>query len=258
VPNLQLPYRKSNLPYEAPAHLLFVDDDDDYREVIAAELGDQGFRVTEFSESSGLVDYFSEGHSADAILLDWNLPTVSGIELVSLLKSRGVQTPVIMLTGMPGSHYEIEALDRGAVDFVDKAKGVSVLARRVRLTIAAREESEYSVRSRDRLGCGALVLRPQVSRAYWLGHELDLTVTEFNIVRKLISNVGEHVTYREIYDCVHHCGFIAGSGEDGYRTNVRSTIKRIRNKFRGVDQDFTEIENFPAFGYRWRKPATGS
>jgi two-component system response regulator ChvI len=60
------------------------------------------------------------------------------------------------------------------------------------------------------------------------------------------------VTYRAIYDCVHHAGFIAGSGEDGFRTNVRSSIKRIRIKFRTMDAEFSEIENFPAFGYRWR------
>jgi two-component system response regulator ChvI len=53
---------------------------------------------------------------------------------------------------------------------------------------------------------------------------------------------------------VHHCGFIAGSGEDGYRTNVRSSVKRIRNKFRAIDADFQEIENFAAFGYCWRQP----
>ena len=62
-----------------------------------------------------------------------------------------------------------------------------------------------------------------------------------------------HVTYRAVYDCMHHVGFIAGSGENGYRTNVRSSIKRIRNKFRAVDPSFAEIDNYPSFGYRWGK-----
>jgi len=56
---------------------------------------------------------------------------------------------------------------------------------------------------------------------------------------------------------VHSAGFIAGSGEDGYRTNVRSSMKRIRNKFRAIDDAFNEIENFPAFGYRWQGNTSG-
>jgi two-component system response regulator ChvI len=84
-----------------------------------------------------------------------------------------------------------------------------------------------------------------------------LTVTEFNIVHLLASRAGEYVTYRAIYDCVHSVGFVAGSGEDGYRTNVRSSIKRIRNKFSAIDDQFGEIGNFPAFGYCWGSAPDG-
>ncbi len=62
------------------------------------------------------------------------------------------------------------------------------------------------------------------------------------------------MTYRSLYDRVHYEGFIAGSGDQGYRTNVRSVIKRIRKKFREVDPTFAEIENYLAFGYCWGKP----
>jgi two-component system response regulator ChvI len=53
---------------------------------------------------------------------------------------------------------------------------------------------------------------------------------------------------------MHYEGFIAGSGDDGYRTNVRSTIKRIRNKFREIDPVFEEIKNSVALGYCWGNP----
>ena len=66
-----------------------------------------------------------------------------------------------------------------------------------------------------------------------------------------MTNLGNHLTYRAVYDTMHHTGFIAGSGEDGYRTNVRSCIKRIRNKFRALDGNFACIANYPSFGYRW-------
>ena len=90
-------------------------------------------------------------------------------------------------------------------------------------------------------------------RATWKRADLDLTLTEFNIVYLLASRSGEYVTYRAVYDCVHGVGFVAGSGENGFRANVRSSIKRIRIKFRAVDHRFHEIENFAAVGYCWRQ-----
>ena len=63
------------------------------------------------------------------------------------------------------------------------------------------------------------------------------------------------MSYREIYDLVHGEGFVAGAGEDGYRANVRTFIKRIRQKFRDLDDTFDRIENYPSYGYRW---ATGA
>jgi two-component system response regulator ChvI len=52
---------------------------------------------------------------------------------------------------------------------------------------------------------------------------------------------------------VHGKGFVAGEGPEGYRANVRTFIKRIRQKFRNIDSKFEQIENYPGFGYRWRE-----
>ena len=92
-----------------------------------------------------------------------------------------------------------------------------------------------------------------MSRAYWSDSDMSLTKGEYKIVHLLVSNVGRYVTYRAIYDRLHYEGFIAGSGDDGYRGNVRSAIKRIRNKFRDLDPTFAEIENYSSFGYCWGK-----
>jgi two-component system response regulator ChvI len=234
-----------------PIRLVLVDDDNDYREVAGAELGYHGFEVTDFGDGPPALDYFSVGNSSDVIVLDWNLPTTCGIDLLPQLRRLGVHIPVIILTALSGTTFEMAALDRGALDFVDKSRGVPVLAKRARL-IANAAKHPAGLPAEEVLEWGELRLRPRVSRAYWRGVDVGLTVTEFNIVRRLIENVGDHVSYRSIYDCVHHCGFIAGSGENGYRTNVRSSVKRIRNKFRAVDSGFQQIENFAAFGYCWR------
>jgi two-component system response regulator ChvI len=238
--------------------LIFVDDDDDYREAAAGELMDLGFAVESFADGASMLDALGNGHTgADVIVLDWGLPAVSGIDLLPRLRRQGIQLPVVFLTGRSTPAHENLAFDRGALDFVDKARGVPILAKRIRLIVeSAKRPVELEVD--ETLHCGRLMLKPRISRAYWDDADVNLTLTEFNIVRLLASNVGKHVTYRAVYDCMHHVGFIAGSGEHGYRTNVRSSIKRIRNKFRLIDSGFGEIENYPSFGYRWGKPTDGT
>jgi two-component system response regulator ChvI len=98
---------------------------------------------------------------------------------------------------------------------------------------------------------GSLTMRSDTSRAYWRGVELELTLTEFNILVLMVTRAGEDVAYREIYDLVHGKDFIAGYGAEGYRANVRTFIKRIRKKFRDADPEFDLIDNYAGFGYRW-------
>jgi two-component system response regulator ChvI len=237
--------------------LVLVDDDEDFREAACAELDDLGFAVESFADGASMFDYLVAGNSAEVIVLDWRLRAGCGIDLLPQLRRRGIQIPVIFLTGISATAYETAALDRGALDFVDKARGIPILARRVRLIVESGKQPP-EVPKEEVIQCGKLSLRAKVSRAYWNDVDVDLTVTEFNIVHLLAQNAGEYVTNRAIYDCVHRVGFVAGSGEDGYRTNVRSSVKRIRNKFRAIDGDFAEIENFPGFGYRWRNTANST
>src|SRR5882762_1003102 len=219
-----VPRPKAGGDGEERIRLIFVDDNDDYREAASAELVDLGFVVETFADGASMLDSVADGIAADVIVLDWSLPMMSGIDLLPRLRREGIQLPVVFLTGRSSPSHENLAFDRGELE-VDES-----------------------------LHCGRLMLKPRVSRAFWDTVDVNLTLTEFNIVRQLASNVGNHVTYRAVYDCMHHVGFIAGSGENGYRTNVRSSIKRIRNKFRLIDPEFAEIENYPSFGYRWGRP----
>lgn len=240
---------------EAPRiRLILVDDDAAFRQSVGAELAEYGFDIVEFGDSQSLFDYFAEGSGADVIVLDWNLPATGGMDILPQLRRLGVMIPVVILTSMAGTANEIAAFDRGALDFIDKSRGAHVLARRAKL-IAMASKLPPEIPTEEIIEVGPLTLKPRLSRAYWRDADVGLTVTEFNIIRRLADSPGDHLSYRTIYDCVHHCGFIAGSGEDGYKTNVRSSVKRIRNKFRAIDADFMEIENFPAFGYCWKSPA---
>ena len=233
--------------------VLHVEDDPNCREAIADQLLDHGFVVRSFADAFSLADGLAVSSEADIILLDWDLPNISGIELLVELRQCGVNLPVVFLTGYGFTAQENLAFQSGAVDFIDKARGIEILATRLRRLVRAPKSAAVPPRA-SLVVCGKLVLNPNISRAYWNDRDVGLTLGEYKVVHLLASNAGRWVTYRAIYDRVHYEGFIGGSGEDGYRMNVRGIIRRIRKKFFQCDETFAEIENFPDLGYRWTNP----
>ena len=235
-----------------------VDDDDLFRESLGLNLTDEGFDVVSFDRGEPALTFFAEGGSVDIVLLDWRMPKMDGIEVLRQMRARGIDLPVIFLTVLSDQIYEEAALAGGALDFVEKSRSLPILLRRMSLILdgakganddQAEASAETAGQSVHRLG--KLELRLENSRALWDGTRVDLTLTEFNIVRLMATRPDEDVSYRDIYDLVHGKGFMAGYGPSGYRANVRAFIKRIRQKFRAIDEAFDCIENYPGFGYRW-------
>jgi two-component system, OmpR family, response regulator ChvI len=220
------------------------------RGFLTDELSRQGFAVRNIASLAGAPD---AARDADVIVLHCDRVKISSIDLLVKLHRQGVNIPVVLLTDQALPAHECLALDRGAVDVICKSRGPEVLGRRLRSAVKASDRTDQP-QSGGSMICGELLLRTDVSQAYWNNVDLGLTLGEYNIVHLLASNVGRYVTYRAIYDRLHHQGFLARSGNDGYRANVRSAIKRIRNKFRECDPAFVEIENYTGFGYCWKKP----
>ena len=129
-----------------PIRLVFVDDDDDYREAATAEIVDLGFVVESFADGAAMLASVADGLDADVIVLDWSMPTMSGIELLPRLRREGIRLPVVFLTGRSAHSHEHLAFDRGAVDFVDKSRGVPILAKRIHAIV----ESQATTRARGR------------------------------------------------------------------------------------------------------------
>ncbi len=231
-----------------------IEDDGDYRRALAEDLSDRGFSVQGFADGASFLQSPDAARDADVVLLDWGLPQTSGIDLLPQMRRRGIRLPVVFLTGRALTKYESLAFERGAADFIDKARGVDVLVKRLRRAVETAAGPAAVLPAEKSMMLVKLVLKPKISRAWWNHVDVGLTVGEYKIVELLASNAGRYVTYRAIYDRMHYAGFVAGSGDHGYRSNVRSCIKRIRIKFRQCDPDFDEIENYMAFGYCWKKP----
>jgi two-component system, OmpR family, response regulator ChvI len=233
-------------------HLLLIDDDDLFRESLGLNLLDEGYEVTSFDNGREVLAYLDRGGSADVMLLDWRMPSLTGLDVLRRMRAAGFTIPVIFLTVLSDDIYEEAALEGGAVDFIDKSRRLPILLKRLQLIAeGGRPAIELEPARLPSLRLDALTLRFDTNRAAWRGHSVDLTLTEFKILTLLAEKAGQDVGYREIYDLVHGKDFIAGHGSEGYRANVRTFIKRIRKKFRDVDPGFDHIQNYAGFGYRW-------
>lgn len=240
-------------PTTRAARILLVDDEEDFRETLSLSLGDEGFGVTSFAGGAAALEHLASGEAADVILLGWRMPGINGIEVLREMRERGVTAPVVFVTGLGGDDYEEAALASGAADFIEKSRRLSILVRRLQMILdGQRPLPAPSQRRSDGLfRLGELELRLDSNRAFWRGQTIVLTLTEFRMVARLALTPGQDVSYREIYDIVHGKDFAAGNGSDGYRTNVRTFIKRIRRKFHDSDAEFDCIQNYPRFGYHW-------
>jgi two-component system, OmpR family, response regulator ChvI len=231
-------------------HILVVDDDELFRESVSTNLIDAGFSADTFSDGSSAIEHLSSLPAVDVVLLDWKMPGMTGIEVLQRMRNNGIEIPVIFLTILSDQIFEEAGLVGGAVDFIEKARSFSILLRRIELILSGnklRTQTPPDGQSRS----GDLCLDSETRRATWKNTQVQLTLTEFNIVKYLSELSGRDVSYRKLYDLVHGEGFSAGDGEIGYRTNVRALIKRIRQKFKDIDPQFGRIKNYPSFGYRW-------
>ena len=240
--------------------IVVVDDDPLFLSTLTLNLEDAGFAVTAFTAGAAALDHLSAGGQPDAIILDWHMPEMDGLELLQRMRAQGLGAPAIFLTSLNQPIYEELALDRGAVDFVEKSRSFSIILKRLRLITDGTKPGAVAmpVPAASPIAAapsGPLELRSDSCRALWHGREVPLTLTEFHVVALLAEKAGDDVSYREIYDVVRGEGFIAGIGSEGYRSNVRTMVKRIRQKFRDLDPAFDALENYPGFGYRWRAAA---
>jgi DNA-binding response OmpR family regulator len=184
-------------------------------ELFAGSL-DEALRIDNAARANVIVDAVRSGEASDIVVIDRDALGPDGLEMLEKLNQLGHTIPV------------------PAQAIADANAGAAVNA--------------------DPANHGDLRLDFKTCRAYWKGRPVGLTITEFNIVCLFARRIGENLTYREIYDVVHGEGFCAGEGTRGYQTNVRSLIKRIRQKFHASDESFTAIENHRGFGYRWQTP----
>jgi two-component system response regulator ChvI len=212
-----------------------------------------GYRVTAFKRPSDALANMLNNEPPAACILDWHMPEMDGLDMLRKLKAGAFSAPVMFLTGLNQPMFEETAFDQGAIEFVEKTRSLTVILKRLERMIAENHEPTANTpRTAGVFVSGPLTLDHHIKRASWRGQQVTLSLGEFEVTALLALKAGTDVSYREIYDVIQDTGFLGGRGPEGYRANVRASIKRIRKKFAALDPAFDALENYPGFGYRWK------
>ncbi len=223
--------------------VLVVEDDDETRAALARELSSRGYRVVEARDGrSGLERWASR--RPDVVLLDLGLPDIDGVEVIVRMR-REANTPIVILSGRYDEREKVEALDKGADDYVTKPFGVDEL--NARLRVALRRSGGSAADELGRLSVGPLVLDASKHEVRVGGERVDLTPREFEILRVLLRHAGRIVTKGHLLRTVWGEAY---RGEDSY---VYVHVSQLRRKLSAADSSGALRELIvtePGVGYR--------
>ncbi|MDR2553006.1 MAG: response regulator transcription factor [Treponema sp.] len=234
--------------------IALVDDEKNIRDVIRMALEKEFLAADEYGDGLAAWEAWRlSGTMPDLVVLDIAMPRMDGIELCKRIRAAGSAVPVIFLSSREEEIDRILGLESGGDDYVCKPFSLRELLARIRAGL--RRAGELPVRSgafaaENRRASGEsradLALDEERFTAVWKGKALDLTVTEFRILRTLSFPPGFIKTREQL--------MAAAFPEDSYPNDkaADSHIKRIRKKFLALDPRFGELEAIYGLGYRWR------
>ncbi|HYO41749.1 MAG TPA: response regulator transcription factor [Candidatus Limnocylindrales bacterium] len=230
-------------PERDGAEILVVEDDRETRAVLARELGGAGFRVVEAEDARTALERFAARRPA-LILLDLGLPDMDGLAVIRAVR-REAATPIVILSGRFDEREKVEALERGADDYVTKPFGIAEL--RARIRVALRHASGPAGDAEGRLVVGPIELDPARHEARVAGTRVDLSPREFEVLRVLLTHRGRIVTKGRLLRAVWGEAY---QGEDDY---VYVHVSAVRRKLNAADPSVRAgalIVTEPGVGYR--------
>lgn len=226
--------------------IALVDDDRNILISVSMALEAEGYRLRTYNDGeAGLEGILRD--PPDLAVLDIKMPRMDGLELLTKLREK-TSLPVIFLTSKADEVDEAIGLRMGADDYISKPFSQRLLIERIKALLRRQELTHVKQdNDNDIITSGDLKLDESRHLCSWKGKPLNLTVTEYLIIKELALNPG-HVKNREQL-------IKAAYGESIYvddRT-IDSHVKRLRKKFRQIDNDFDRIETLYGVGYRFRE-----
>jgi two-component system, OmpR family, response regulator len=199
--------------------LLLVDDEDNLRSMLEAALRHSGFEVHAVESGRAALAVVGDVEP-DLVVLDVMLPDLDGFEVCRRWRQENRRTPVVFLTARDGTDDTVRGLTTGGDDYIVKPFSLQELVARIQAVLRRTGAS----RNGSTLACSDLSLDDEAHLVVRAGHAVDLSPTEFNLLRFLLANQGRVLSKAQILDHVWSYDF---GGDGGV---VETYIGYLRRK----------------------------
>jgi two-component system OmpR family response regulator len=225
--------------------LLVVDDEPFLREAVAASLRFLGFEVTTAENGTGALR-LARDRPFDLVVLDVMLPDTDGFEVVARLRRDGLRVPVIFLTARDTQADKVNGLTLGGDDYLTKPFGLEELAARIRTVL---RRTRPAAASGPVLTFADIELDQDSYEVRRGGHLVELSPTEFRLLRYLMLNPGRVLTRAQLLAHVWDYDF------GGSSTVVSTYVAYVRRKLAQHGPDVIHTQR--GIGYSLRLPRAG-
>ena len=232
------------------AAIALVDDDENILTTVSMFLEHEGHHVRTFTDGAAALIQLVD-NPPDLAVFDIKMPRMDGLELLRRVRQNS-NLPVIFLTSKDDDFDEALGLDLGADDYIRKPFSNQLLAKHIK-AVLRRVQAEPSGPAEDdgadhrAIQRGKLIMDPNRHSCMWEGKPVRLTVTEFLILHALANRPGFVKSRDNLMDAAYDDQVYVDD-----RT-IDSHIKRIRKKFKDVDEAFDGIETLYGVGYRYKE-----
>jgi two-component system response regulator ChvI len=229
--------------------IALVDDDRHILTSVSMALEAEGYLTNSYTDGAAALQGLQD-NPPDMAIFDIKMPRMDGMELLRRLRQRS-DLPVIFLTSKDDEIDELFGLKMGADDFIRKPFSQRLLVERVKAVLRRaipRDGTVQVVEPSRAIERGKLLMDPDRHSCTWDARAVVLTVTEFLILQALAQRPGIVKSRDALMDAAYDDQVYVDD-----RT-IDSHIKRLRKKFKAVDDSFDAIETLYGVGYRFREP----
>jgi len=221
--------------------ILLVDDEQNITKSISLLLKNEGYNVVAYNNGLEAFEFYKE-NIPDLSILDIKMPEISGIDLINKIKTANSDASVIFLTSKSDEQDEIEGLTLGADDYITKPFSQNILISRIKTILRRNRKLETDSCSAK---IGNLTINSENYTCYWNDKKINLSITEFLILKTLSENIEKIKTREQLIDFAY--------GQNIYvdERTIDTHIKRIRKKIKKIDDNFNNIETIYGLGYKY-------
>jgi two-component system, OmpR family, response regulator len=224
------------------ARVLFVDDEDSITDLVSTALRYVGFEVAVAANGRQALER-AAAFRPELVVLDVMLPDLDGFEVVRRLRADGLRVPIVFLTARDATEDKVAGLTIGGDDYVTKPFSLEELVARVRAVL---RRTGGGPEQGSRLQIADLELDEDSHQVWRAGQPVELTATEFKLLRYLMMNARRVLSKAQILDHVWNYDF----GGDG--SIVETYISYLRKKVDASDPRL--IQTVRGVGYTLRPP----